>query len=265
MFVPGFDFPQDPKAEALPFRRALVNAVVGRSVQLGGVRVLEQQGFPGLVPTVLGEAEMRIGRDGTVSAGRRESREPSPLHANAELARLLPSVFQGETKSAVVLITPLRYDARRQQLLLAKRVLVKLLFTGRDASESGRGSLGRRPRPQATAPAEMLARLYTKSRGLYAAAFEQLFPGRDRGFAASQLRLERQGVPVAFHLEPSAEAFGPGGVLYFFADTTPSSTDYAPDVAFELRRAPGGVLMPLGPASPAAGGAGERLLGTGVV
>ncbi len=251
MFVPGFDLPQDPKAEALPFRRALVDAVVGRSVQLGGVRALEQQGFPGLVPTALGEAEMQVARDGTVRAGRREPREASP-RASAELARLLPSVFQGEAKSAVVLITPLRYDARRQQLLLAKRVLVKLLFTGRDTSESGRGSLGRRPRPQESAPAETLARLYTRTRGLYAAAFEQLFPGRDRGFTASQLRLERQGVPVAFHLEPAADAFAPGGVLYFLADTTASSTDFAPELAFELRRAAGGVVMPLVPASPGA-------------
>ena len=30
VFVPGFDFPQDPQAPALPFRRALVDAVVGR-------------------------------------------------------------------------------------------------------------------------------------------------------------------------------------------------------------------------------------------
>jgi len=258
VFVPGFDFPKDPKAEALPFRRALVDAVVGRSVQLGGVRALEQQAFTGLVPTALGEAEMRIGRDGTVSASRRESREASPLHANLGLARLLPSVFQGETKSAVVEITPLRYDARRQQLLLAKRVLVKLVFSGRDMSESGRGSVGRKPKPQDPVSAETLVRLYAKGRGLHAATFEQLFPGQVRGLAASQLRLERQGAPVAFHLEPSATEFGPGGRFYFFVDAGPTSLDFGSEVAFELLRAPGGLAMPVvaagpGTAAPASG------------
>ena len=71
VFVPGFDYPQDPQAPALPFRRALVDAVVGRRVQLGGVRALDQVAFPGLVPTALGKAEMQVARDGTVRAGRR--------------------------------------------------------------------------------------------------------------------------------------------------------------------------------------------------
>ena len=136
VFVPGFDFPQDPQAPALPVRRALVDAVVGRRAQLGGVRALDQVGFPGLVPAALGKAEMQVSRDGTVRAGRRALQESSPQHVSLDLARLLPSVFQGETKSAVVQITPLRFDARRQQIVLSKRVLVKLLFTGaRDRGE----------------------------------------------------------------------------------------------------------------------------------
>ena len=143
VFVPGFGFPQDPQAPALPFRRALVDAVVGRRVQLGGVRASDQVSFRGLVPTSLGQVEMQVSRDGTVRAGRRAIRESAPQHVSLDLARLLPSVFQGETKSAVVQITPLRFDARRQQIVLAKRVLVKLLFTGRATGESGRGRFGR--------------------------------------------------------------------------------------------------------------------------
>jgi hypothetical protein len=65
VFVPGFDVPQDPQAVALPFRRALVDAVVGRRVQLGGVRALDQAAFPGLAPVALGGAEMPVSRDGT--------------------------------------------------------------------------------------------------------------------------------------------------------------------------------------------------------
>ena len=124
---------------------------------------------------------------------------------SVDLARLLPPVFQGEAKSAVVALSPLRYDARRKQLLLAKRLLVRLLFTARETGESGRGSRGRRqrPEPEAKVTGEVLARLYTQGRGLYAVSFEQLFPGRSRGLAASQLRLERQGEARGFHLEPA--------------------------------------------------------------
>ena len=250
VFVAGFDAPQDPQAPALPFRRALVDAVVGRRAQLGRVRALDQVGFRGLVPASLGKAEMQVSQDGTVRAGRRALRESSPQHVSLDLARLLPSVFQGETKSAVVEITPLRYDARGRQIVLAKRVLVKLLFTGREAGESGRGSLGRRTRPPKPVADELLARLYTTSRGLYAVSFEQLFPGRAAVLAASQLRLERQGQAQGFHVGPSGDSFGPGSVLYFHADASASSTDFSSETAWELVRAAGGVAdaAGLGPA-----------------
>jgi hypothetical protein len=245
VFVPGFDYAQDPQAPALPFRRALVDAVVGRRVQLGGVRVLDPVAFPGLVPTALGRAEMQVSRDGTVRAGRRALPESSPRLAAMDLVRLLPSVFQGETKSAVVQISPLRYDARRRQLLLSRRVRVRLLFTGRETAESGRGSLGRHARPQPPVTGELLARLYTKDRGLHAVSFEQLFPGRSQGLVASQLRLERQGEAQGFHLEPAADLFGPGSVLYFHAEASARSTDFSSEVAWELRRARDGIQMPL--------------------
>ena len=197
---------------------------------------------------------MQVSQDGTVRAGRRAVRESAPEHVSTDLARLLPSVFQGETKSAVVQITPLRYDARRQQIVLSKRVLVRLLFTGRETGESGRGSFGRKQTPQKPVSGELLARLYTTSRGLYAVSFEQLFPGRSRGLAASQLRLERQGQAKGFHVEPAGDSFGPGSVLYFHADATASSTDFSSEVAWELVQARDGVEMPLVSAA-ASGGA----------
>ena len=250
LFVPGFDFPQDPQAPALPFRRALVDAVVGRRAQLGGVRALEQVSFKGLVPVSLGQVEMQVSRDGTVRAGRRAVRESAPQHVLTDLARLLPSVFQGEMKSAVVQITPLRFDARRQQIVLSKRVLVKLLFTARETGENGRGRFGRRERPPKLVTGELLARLYTTGRGLHAVSFEQLFPDRQVGFASSQLRLERQGQAQGFHVAPASDAFGPGSVLYFHADTTASSTDFSSETAWELLRARDGLPMPLVSAPP---------------
>ena len=251
VFVPGFDFPQDEKAAALPIRRALADAVVGRRVQLGGVRALDVVSFKGLVPSALGKAEMQVGRDGTVRAARRSPRAPLARFPKSELATLLPSVFQGETKSAVVQIAPLRFDAQRQQLVLAKRVLVKLLFTGREAGESGRGRFGRAAGTSKPVSGEVLARLYTTSRGLHSVSFEQLVPGRSRGFAASQLRLERQGEAVAFHVEPATDSFGPGSRLFFFADRTAGSTDFSPEVAYELVRSRDGLRMSLAAAAPA--------------
>jgi hypothetical protein len=256
VFVPGFDFPQDEKQAALPIRRALTDAVVGRRVQLGGVRALDIQSFKGLVPSSLGKAEMQVGWDGTVRAARRSARALGRQFPRSELVTLLPSLFQGEQKSAVVEIAPLRFDAQRSQLVLAKRVRVRLLFTGREVGESGRGSLGRAPGAQKPAPAsgEILARLYTTSPGLYSASFEQLFPGQRRGLSASQLRLERQGEAVGYHLEPSADSFGPGSRLYFYADRAAASTDFTAEVAYELVRSAGGVAMPLQSAAPGSNG-----------
>jgi len=253
VFVPGFDFEQDPQALALPVRRALVDAVVGRRVQLGGVRALDPVGFPGLVPAALGKAEMQVSRDGTVRAGRRALRELALPHVASDLVRLLPSVFQGETKSAVVVVAPLRYDSRRQQIVLSKRVLVKLLFTGRETGESGRGHVGRKERPQTPVSGELLARLYTTGRGLYAASFDQVFPGQRRSIPASELRLERQGQAVGFHLEPVSDSFGAGSVLYFHAAAAVSSTDFSSETAFELVRARDGLQMPLLSAAPSGG------------
>jgi hypothetical protein len=258
VFVPGFDFPQEAEAAALPIRRVLADAVVGRQVQLGDVRALELSSFA-LSPSALGKAEMHVGRDGTVRALRRGRHPGAPRGARrfpmAEVAKLLPSLFQGEKKSAVVEIAPLRFDEARRRLVLARRVLVKLLFTGREAGESGRGSVGRapwrKPRPSPVS-GELLARLHTASVGLHAARFEDLFPGLTRGFALAELKLTRQGETVGFHVEPPGASFGPGGRLFFYADRTTGSTEYAGEVAYELSHATGGVQLPRAGAAPGA-------------
>ncbi len=71
VFVPGFDFPTDPKAPALPLRRALVDAVVGKQVELVSAEAFELQSFQGLRPSAVGAAEMSVSRDGTVRPARR--------------------------------------------------------------------------------------------------------------------------------------------------------------------------------------------------
>jgi len=253
VYVPGFEDPPGADAAALPVRRALVEAVVGRRVQLGGVRALELARYTGLEPSLVGKGEMRVSADGTVRAGRRAGGAVRGVRAS-DLARLMPSVFQGETKSAVVELSPLRYDARSRTLTLSRRVLVRLLFTGREPGESGRASRGRRaPKPEPAPAGEVLARLYTMGRGLHAVAFEELFPGRSSGLAASELSLKRKGQAVAFQVEPAAASFGPGSRLFFFAEAAPDSSAFSSETAWELRRSTDGVRMAVGSAAPAGG------------
>jgi hypothetical protein len=78
---------------------------------------------------------------------------------------------------------------------------------------------------------------------LHAVPFESLFPGRGRSLSLDVLDLRRQGESVPLHVEPGGPSFGPGSVLYFFADRGPRSTSYAPEVAYELVRATGGQAM----------------------
>ena len=263
VFVPGFDTPSDSSAPALPLRRALIDAEIGKKVRLVSAEALDLLGFKGLRPSAVGVPEMAVSWDGTVRPARRAVAAPrlSRGYLPQFVARLAGTVFQGETKSAVVEMTPVRFDGYRQQLVLASRVRVRLSFTGREAEETGAGSTGRVIPRKPTPFREVFAQLHTSRRGLHAVSFEDLFPSRQRGMAVAQLRLQRQGQAVGFHVEPATGVFGPGSVLYFFAGQTASSTDYSSEVAWELVRQATGQAMGVvlgtpdgsSPASPSTG------------
>jgi hypothetical protein len=261
VYVPGLDTPAEATAPALPLRRALVPAEVGKGVRLVSARPFDLRGFPGLRPSAVGRPEAAVLPDGTVRPARRAVAAPrlSRGYLPQLSARLAPAVFQGETKSAVVEVFPVRFDGSRQQLVLARRVRVRLAFTGVEAAETGSGSTGRLARRR-TAVRDVLAQLHTTRRGLHAVSFEELFPGRQRPMAASLLRLQRQGESVPFRIEPPSAAFGPGNVLYFFADRVASSTDFTGEIAWELVRSSGGLALgvvlarPEGAPSPASVG-----------
>ncbi len=263
VFVPGFDTPREASAPALPLRRALVEAVVGKKVRLVSAEALDLRGFKGLRPSAVGVAEMSLSWDGTVRAGRRDVAAPrlSRGYLPQYVARLGGTVFQGETKSAVVEMTPVRFDGYRQQLVLASRVRVRLSFTGRVSEETGTGSTGRVAPRKATPFRDVLAQLHTSRRGLHAVGFEELFPARQRGMAAGQLRLQRQGQAVGFRVEPATGVFGPGSTLYFFADVEAGSTDYASEVAWELVRSTAGEGMGVVLGTPEGGSAAVSPVG----
>jgi hypothetical protein len=253
VFVPGLEFPSDPKAPALPVRRALVDAVVGKQVHLVSAEAFGLQPFPGLRPSAVGHAEMSVSRDGTVRPSRRAlpARFLSRGHVPAEVARLVGTVFQGERKSAVVEIAPVRLSGGRDELVLASRVRVTLSFAGVAEGEVRTGSGGRALPPRGLAR-DVLAQLHTSRRGLHAVRYEELFPTDRRGLPTSLLRLQRQGEAVPFRVESPGPVFGPGGVLYFHADRTVSSTEYSSEVAYELVRGTG-VRMGAASAVPVGG------------
>jgi hypothetical protein len=261
VFVPGLEAPANPASAALPLRRALVAAVVGRGAELLSVEALEVLAFEGLRPSAVGRPEMVLSSDGTVRAGRRAVEAPRPTrgYLPGEVARVAGTVFQGERKSVVLEMTPVRYEASRERLVLSGRVRVRLSFSGMAPGEAGSGGVGRRlpgkgesagsasgrrlPR-KGESGEEVVSVLHARERGLHGVRFEEALPAvLARGISVSGLRLQRQGEAVAFRVEPENGVFGPGSVLYFWADEVVSSTSYAGEAAYELVRSREGETM----------------------
>jgi hypothetical protein len=262
VLVPGMDTASEATAPALPVRRALVDAVVGRKARLVSAQALELRAFRGLRPSAVGVAEVVVGADGTRRAGRRAVSAPRAVrgYLPQRVARLAGTVFQGESKSAVVELYPVRFDGYRQQLVLAQRVRVRVAFSGTEEGETGTGRMGRvRPR-RLPASRDVLAVLHTTRRGVHGVPFEAVFPGRTRGYALSQLRLQREGEAVGYRVEPGGGEFGPGSRLVFWADVEASSTDHSGEVAWELVRAAGAGMETVS-AAPAGEAAGTTSVG----
>ncbi len=254
--IPGMEEVLDPGLPGLPVRRAFVEAVVGRGVRLGAVVSHDVLSFPDLRPALSGSPEMVVGSDGVARARVKRAKlarplEPGPFPVRA--ARLVGTAFQGEEKKALVELWPLRWDASANRLQLARRLLVRLEFAGKEEGESSRGGLsrGRRvPRPLGPSTEELLAQLVVRQRGLHAVSFEDLFGSRGRRLDVSELRLSRQGEPVGFHLEPDRSSFGSGSVLYFFSEGA-SLNPYGNEAVYELSLSrSGGLTMPLVSAFP---------------
>jgi len=195
-----------------------------------------------------------------VRAARRRARQAfrgeglSPPSA----AKIVTVGFQGEMKKALVELAPLRWDGSRGQLLLARRLLVRVSFRGREPSElstpdgRGRSSARRRSHDQRV----VVARLGTTEIGLYRVRYEDVLQAR-RGALASSLRLSRLGESVAYHLEPAfaeasagpARVFGPGSVLYFVSEGA-EANPYGDEAVYELEMGAPGEGMARLPAAP---------------
>ena len=219
-----------------------MEAIAGRKVELVSVTARGVEAFTGLHPSDAEVAEIVATPEGTIRAARRRARKAfrgeglSPTSA----ARIVSVGFQGEVKKALVELAPLRWDASRGQLLLARRLLVRVSFRGREPSElSTDGVRGRRyARRRSHDQRAVVARLLTKQRGLHSVRYEEMMGGR-RGVRAKTLRLSRQGETVAFHLEPNPNRFKPGSTLYFMSAGA-SVNPYGNEAVYELEVAQSG-------------------------
>ena len=125
--------------------------------------------------------ELVTSRDGTVRALNRRARTAfrgEGLNPSSA-ARLLEVGFQGEVKKALVELAPLRWDAARGQLLLARRLVVRVSFRTPDPSEEAiRGRRGRRYRRRRSHDERSVTkRLVTVEPGLYAVRYEDVMSG----------------------------------------------------------------------------------------
>jgi hypothetical protein len=263
LHVPGFFDLADPGMTQIPTRRAWVEVPAGSNVRVVSVVPSQLVSFGGL-RVARADAPQAVVERGTYRAAFRRVRPQELRHGliPETLARVLETAFQGETKKAYLELAPLRVHAATERVVLARRLVVRLVFEGRARGERSRGgSRGRlepgtgappaRPAPpaQPAAPADrMLARLATRSSGLHAVTFEQVESAAGAGALSSAwLRLSRLGQPVAFHVEPRADRFEPGSTLYFLA--ADPQVAYANETVYELAIGSGGVQMALGPDS----------------
>ncbi len=235
--IPGFQ----PRSElGIPVLRPWVDAIAERGVSLSSVHPSLVQSFTGLRPSGAEAAEIIATRKGIVRAGRGARRALLDRQGffPKELARLLQVGFQGESKKAQLELAPLRWNGSAQELVVARRLEVHLVFSGRVAD--GRGRRGRET--------NVLAQLVTIDQGLYALRYEELF-AKGRGRALEQIVLSRQGKSVPFHIEPAGRRFGPGSRLYFLSEGA-DANPYGHEAVYELEAGSGGALMGLGTASP---------------
>jgi hypothetical protein len=226
--VPDFVEETEPGAPAIPVRQSWIEIPSGPDVKVVAVREKEVFRFRSLRPMPGAAAELVASQLGTVRAGLRPRAEGAAFRGPGlfpeAAARVVSLGYQGETRKALVALSPLRYDRARKELVLAKRLTVVLAFTGREQAvhrESG-------SHERASVPT---LRLVTQARGLYRVSFDEL--GLRLAVSASSLRLSRLGETVPHRLEPDTGVFGSGSVLYFMSEGA-SLNPYGSEAVYEL-------------------------------
>ena len=249
--IPSFEDNARPGQPAVPTRRAWVEAVAGRRVQITSVQALDPVSFENLRPAPASAPAIDVTPKGTVRAGRERRREGIAFHRGSfprQSARVLGTAFQGETKKAELELAPLRWRPASGRLVLSRRLLVRVAFVGRESGETSLGgSRGRRPPPPRLRSPSPLVQLLVRDGGLYRVRFEDVFPGRRVAVSVSSLSLSRKGEPVAFFVDSAS--FGRGSSLYFLSEGA-SLTPDSQEAVYELAHQPGGLRMSIASAAP---------------
>jgi hypothetical protein len=254
--IPDFIEESEAGAPALPVKRAWVEALAGLRLRVASADAVDILTISGLRPKAADSIEVVASRSATAGVGRRRRREGAAFRGEGlfpeEAARIVSVGFQGERKKALLELAPLRWDRVSGDLLLARRLTVRLVYAGLDAGERSLG--GPRGRKHRESPTHQtrprLARLSVREKGLYRVSYEEVFRFlRGREIEASSLRLSRQGKPVAFHLEPNRSRFGPGSALYFLSEGA-ALNPYGQETVYELELAGGGTRMEVVSAAP---------------
>jgi uncharacterized delta-60 repeat protein len=211
--------------EALPVKRSWVDVASGLGVRVASIDAVRVERFQGLrvadmdtriVSSRSGVAELRSNRT------RREQSGPRPW------ARLLERGYQGDVKKALVELAPLQES--EGALMLARRLVVRLDFAGRE--ETPEQAHGRERRRREDAAKALHARLVARERGLYGVRFEDL-AGRNARAVKGSLRLRRGGEDVPYHVLPASDRFGPGSTLYFASEGA-EANPYDGEAIYEL-------------------------------
>ena len=239
--VPGFEDFGGPDLPDVPVYRTWQDVLAGRNVRLASVNVNRVAEFTSLRPSS-SELIVVASGDGTVQTGRRRKKRRKPPHVYypESWAQLMSVGFQGAAKKALVEMAPLRWDATAERLVLARRLVVRISFKGKDKAEVKLGKSHREVGSHANR--SVYARIAVTEPGLYAVSYESIFRNRKKAIKTKNLRLSRQGEPVAFFVSPNRKKFKKKSKLYFLSDGA-SLNPYGHQAIYELESSTAGVQM----------------------
>jgi len=225
--VPGFVLEPEAGHPEIPRFRSWLTAPAGRRVRITSIETEDVQVFSSLRPSLAGALEVVGSRQGAVQLASRPATASLPRGLYPRrIATVVSEAYQQDLKKALIELAPLRWDGNRG-LLLARRLVVRLSFSGRERA------LQKPPRRT-----DVVRRLHVHDRGLYAVRFEDLWGTRRASVPTRSLRLSHQDRSVPFHVEPRGALFGPGSTLYFLTQGR-SLNPYGDSAVYELENAPG--------------------------
>jgi hypothetical protein len=243
--ISGLVLTEEDGSPSLPVKRAWVDVLAGRKVNLTSIETLEKETIDGLRPEQAGSPAVEMTRRGTVRAARsRKPRRGSSVRGlfPKKAAQLLSVGYQEDQKKALVEMAPLRWDENRQRLVLTRRLVVRLSLEGRDpADQVAKGQRARRYRRRPShEQRRVVTRWVTTEAGLHGVDLGKLVR-HGRRLNEISIRLSRQGETVPFHVQD--------GTLFFVgvgADANP----YGNEAVYELEIGVSGQRMATGSAAP---------------